>query len=334
MNDSIQNAFLGSLVADAVAMPVHWYYDTDALDRDFPRIDGYHEPKEVHPDSILWRSKYRPRNKDADILHDQARFWGQRNVHYHRSLPAGENTLNFLLAAQLYRSTIRNGAYDPQRWLEIYVESMRTPGWHGDTYVEEYHRAFFDNRARGKQLDKCGIDDLHIGGLTPIPALLAALDALGKKGIDETGDTILQHVNLTHRNIHIQRSTLALVHMLLDIAEGSSVREAIAEHGSRLASERRLEEWTLRDDREVVRYDLTPACYLPDSFTASLYIAWKYADDFSSGVIANAKVGGDNCHRGAVVGSLLAAGNGTPEKWLHELKSLDRLRCDTLSATF
>ena len=30
---SFQNAFLGSLVGDAVSMPVHWYYNTDALDR-------------------------------------------------------------------------------------------------------------------------------------------------------------------------------------------------------------------------------------------------------------------------------------------------------------
>ena len=30
---SLQNAFLGSLVADAVSMPVHWYYNRGALDR-------------------------------------------------------------------------------------------------------------------------------------------------------------------------------------------------------------------------------------------------------------------------------------------------------------
>ena len=34
---SLQNAFLGSLVADAVAMPVHWYYNRQSLDYgDFP----------------------------------------------------------------------------------------------------------------------------------------------------------------------------------------------------------------------------------------------------------------------------------------------------------
>ena len=34
----IERAMLGALVADAVAMPVHWYYDTNELDRDYPKL--------------------------------------------------------------------------------------------------------------------------------------------------------------------------------------------------------------------------------------------------------------------------------------------------------
>ena len=32
---SLQNAFLGSLVADAVAIPVHWYHNRESLDQDY-----------------------------------------------------------------------------------------------------------------------------------------------------------------------------------------------------------------------------------------------------------------------------------------------------------
>ena len=48
---------------------------------------------------------------------------------------------------------------------------------------------------------------------------------------------------------------------------------------------------------------------------ASLYLAWKYHDDFEAGILANAVVGGDNRHRGAVGGSLLGAANGMPARW-------------------
>jgi ADP-ribosylglycohydrolase len=46
---SFQNAFIGSLVADAVAMPVHWYYNRNALDSDYGDFDRFHESKESTP---------------------------------------------------------------------------------------------------------------------------------------------------------------------------------------------------------------------------------------------------------------------------------------------
>jgi ADP-ribosylglycohydrolase len=49
---------------------------------------------------------------------------------------------------------------------------------------------------------------------------------------------------------------------------------------------------------------------------ASLYLVWKYHRDFSAGIIANAMVGGDSCHRGAVVGSILGAACSVPERFL------------------
>tara|TARA_B110000495_G_C22898734_1_gene524385 strand:- start:653 stop:967 length:315 start_codon:yes stop_codon:yes gene_type:complete len=66
-------------------------------------------------------------------------------------------------------------------------------------------------------------------------------------------------------------------------------------------------DWARQPDRVIIGRKLSPACYIDQSFPASLYLAWKYHDDFPAAVIANAMVGGDNCHRGAVVGSLVAA---------------------------
>lgn len=43
---------------------------------------------------------------------------------------------------------------------------------------------------------------------------------------------------------------------------------------------------------------------------ATWCVGCRYGDDFASGVLANANVGGENCHRGAVVGALLGAAAG------------------------
>jgi ADP-ribosylglycohydrolase len=47
-----------------------------------------------------------------------------------------------------------------------------------------------------------------------------------------------------------------------------------------------------------------------------LFLAWKYADDLEAALVANTNLGGDNCHRGIVVGALVGAGGtGVPERW-------------------
>ena len=40
-----QQILLGALVADSIAMPVHWYYNQSAIERDFGLIDTYHPKK-------------------------------------------------------------------------------------------------------------------------------------------------------------------------------------------------------------------------------------------------------------------------------------------------
>ncbi|MEM9083788.1 MAG: ADP-ribosylglycohydrolase family protein, partial [Planctomycetota bacterium] len=57
-------------------------------------------PRNPHPDSILWRSRYEASNKRGDILREQGKYWGEagRGIHYHQFLQAGENTLNFRLS--------------------------------------------------------------------------------------------------------------------------------------------------------------------------------------------------------------------------------------------
>ena len=138
-----KGAILGMYVGDALAMPVHWYYDRQALARDYGRVTGYMAPKNPHPDSILWRSAYTPVNAKADILHDQARFWGRPGVHYHQFLKAGENTLNLKLCTLLLNHLKENDGYDADAYLADYIAFMTTPGSHRDTYAGGVSPSFF-----------------------------------------------------------------------------------------------------------------------------------------------------------------------------------------------
>ena len=282
MKEIYKNSMLGSLAADALAMPVHWYYDTQKLDRDYGRLTSYMAPKNPHSDSILWRSRYIPRNARGNILHDQVKYWGQREVHYHQFLAAGENTINYQLGKELYLTILEYGAYDSDKWLARYIECMLDGGWHKDTYLEEYHRAFFDNYAKGLAPIDSGIDDLHIGGLSHVPCLLSGLTERGVVDLDEQLLLVEKHVRLTHRNQHVSEAAAAMTHILYSLREGLDLRKALDSHAKPWASAGQFDIWTHFSDRTVIGRQLTMACYLPESFTASLYLCWKYAEDFSA----------------------------------------------------
>ena len=75
---------------------------------------------------------------------------------------------------------------------------------------------------------------------------------------------------------------------------------------------------------------LSAACYLPNAFKASLYLAWKYAHDFEAGVVANTNAGGENCHRGAVIGGLLGSVAGVehlPQRLVEGIDGRARSEC-------
>ncbi len=296
----------GPFIADALAMPVHWYYDREAMLSDYGIVRDYLLPRNPHPDSILWRSFYAPLNERGDILHDQARYWGVRGIHYHQFLHAGENTLNLQLGHRLLASLTHCGGYDLDDYLRRYLDFMLTPGSHRDTYVEEYHRYFFTCYARGWKAARCGGNDVHIGGLAHVGILCAHF----ADNADAAMQAVRAHVGFSHGAPEVIEAAVAMTRIVFAVLEGTALRDAIMQHGSTWISLRKVADWSREPDLVVIGTRLSPACYIRDAFAASLYLSWKYADDFESAVIANANAGGDNCHRGAVIGALVGAAVG------------------------
>lgn len=324
MTDRSLNCLLGAFLGDALAMPVHWYYDLGRLRQDYGRVTDLLAPQPVHADSILWRSSYAALNERGEILHDQAAYWGRRGVHYHQFLSAGENTINLQLALELRASLVALGRYDRDDYLRRYIAFLTTPGRHRDTYLEECHRNFFTAYARGRKPEDCGSEDIHIGGLAHVPVLAVWLADDEEAALA----AVREQVRVTHRGELVETAARDLTRILLAILAGGGVRESIEAHGGGWVGRRKLEQWTARGDGEVIGRILSPACYLQDAFPAALYLAWKYADDPEGALIANANLGGDNCHRGVVVGALVgASGAAWPERWLRGLKAREFLAC-------
>lgn len=312
----IKGALFGMFIGDALAMPVHWYYDREALVRDYGRVTNYLAPKNPHPDSILWRSSYTPPKQSADILHDQAQYWGRRGIHYHQFLKAGENTLNIKLAREWLIMVKRDKIYSPVSWLEHLVRFMTTPGTHRDTYIEEYLRHFFTAYGNGATLSGCGRkDENHIGGL----ALFLPVLIVFAQDRDHARKAALQHLALTHGGPAMAQGGQLIADILLDVLYRTSLTDAIL---SRNIYNHQLAPLLDFPDQVVLGRHFSPACYLQESIPATLYLALKYAEDPSEALIANTMCGGDNAGRGAVLGALLGAAHGMsawPEQWIQGL---------------
>jgi ADP-ribosylglycohydrolase len=308
-----RGTLLGLAIGDALAMPVHWYYDRTALRTDYGLVDHYLAPKNPHPDSILWRSRYTPLNDRGEILHDQAAHWGRQGIHYHQFLRAGENTLTLQLASLLQESLLDRGDYDFEDYTGRYLDFFTAPGRHRDTYIEECHRGFFLNYARGKRPARCAIEGKHIGGLPGIIPLAVSYATDPEKAVRHA----LHHLALTHAGPTIAEAATLLIDLLLPVLAGADLLEVIRDRHARQTSPYLgfpLDRWLDEPDEHIIGPRLSPACYLADSVPATIYLAAKYHDLPREGLIANTMLGGDNVHRGAVLGALLGAANGE-EAW-------------------
>ncbi|WAR27302.1 hypothetical protein MAR_013006 [Mya arenaria] len=330
-----EGAVWGMLIADALSMPVHWYYNPDDIRRGYGGT-GWHNKSQPVVGSV--------------ILHDKLKFWqsGDRSTHYHQGMRAGENTLNSVVALQMLKTLqrvdpkVEKDARDVRgSVLEDYVKFMTTPGSHNDTYAESFHRSFFkdwseqdvkytsaedllsftDKRYKEKNKGNQDSQLVVIGAMSPaLPWILRNARKPENQGVKETLEfvkcthpvpAIIPFVDMYTRLLHAVMNGRDLKQEIMGVLSHSELggpqkREMVLSLLDRAASHAKGSEGRLKADQQATQ-TLGSACYIEGAMSSMLYLAYQYADDFQAGVLANANCGGENCHRGAALGALLGA---------------------------
>ena len=327
-------ALQSMFIADALAMPVHWYYNPHDIGKVFAGgVTKFEAAPDYHPSSImaLHSTSRGGRGGQSNggrqreivgevILKGKRQYWGQPNQHYHRGLSAGENTLNAHCARVVMRSLrAAGGHYAKDRFLDDYISFMTAdPPLHPDTYAESYHRGFFANLESGKAKDRCGAvthDTPSIGGLVTIAPILFA-ERLRGTSLDEVQALCREHLFLTHPDqglAEVCASYVELLDGLLFRSEGQAAEPLLAraaENSMGLNLPALVEK--ARSDLDVVGGLFSPACYISGSWPSVLYLAYRYLADPGRALVANTNLGGDNVHRGAVLGTIVGLANGYP----------------------
>lgn len=320
------NALKALFIADSMAMPVHWYYRISDIYKDFPKgIFQFEDAPKNHPSSIMsMHSKQQGgrkylNNKDNKnivgdvILKGKEKYWGQSNIHYHHGMKAGENTLNAHCVRVLIQSIVNNeGNYNRENYLEQYISMMMSENpQHNDTYAESYHRGFFANYIKGNSLIDCGAvthDTASIGGLVSIGPLAIYLFLSGYDLI-YVKSQCANHLMTTHPDQFLSNicdNYVELIHQLLMREPNSDCFEPILKTlGKSIKININLKNYEGIDDASIVGGQFSTACYITDSWPSVLFLAGKYVNDPIKGILANTNLGGDNVHRGAVLGTIL-----------------------------
>jgi len=198
MQSKIKAALYGMYIGDALAMPVHWYYDTSRIKKDFGKagIQKYEAPVKHFPGSIMNLSNTGGGGRGSDkdsivgevILHGKKKFWLRGgSYHYHHGMSAGENTLDTLIARLMLKTILSmesgnrdiKSLYDDPKntnkskktkinkneftesFLDDYIKFMTTPDTHNDVYAATAHRMFFANYANKHDKFECADNDGH-----------------------------------------------------------------------------------------------------------------------------------------------------------------------------
>ncbi len=322
-NAALQSLFVG----DALAMPVHWYYNPMDIYRQFRGgIQNMEAAPAHHPSSIMSLHSTRQGGRSARaagrpgreivgdvILKGRRQYWGKANCHYHHGMQAGENTLNAHCTRVLMRCLAANhGHYDQDCFLSGYIELMTAePARHPDTYAESYHRGFFANLEAGKPADQCAAvthDTASIGGLVSIAPIVFA-ERLAGRSLEDVQALCHRHLYLTHPDDYLAkvcRDYVGLLDELLFREEGEEAAGLISAWSKRSISLQLSEIMPkIHNDNDVVGKLFSSACYITDSWPSVLYLAYKYCHALEAGLLSNTNLGGDNVHRGSVLGVIL-----------------------------
>jgi len=282
--------------------------------------------------------------------------------HYHHGLKAGENTLGANLVRVLLRSVIKNSAYDQDSFLDDFILYMTSTDTNSDPYLEIYIRDWFENYSKGVAPELCAPSQIqrwsigsHGGIIRPLVLSLTEQSSYQALGV------AISHQQLTHNSRNVSSALGLLVPLLSNLLESGNPMDTILEyikntplikiHGEDLSKiyfeskgpgnipkDKMWEIHThysdeyLSDiiddatDENMITTRFATACYPEHGVPLILYFLHKNRFDFTASLLDNANAGGDNVHRGMILGLLAgAATDEIPESLKTGLREYEKI---------
>jgi hypothetical protein len=317
-----RNGLTLQYVGDSLAMPIHWFYTPADIPAAFPPagVTKLEAAPPTYPHSYLGLAPNDNIRVIGDIIAKGRRhLWGIEKQHPHLGLQAGEITLNADLARLSTRLIAANGGvFEASKYKSALTAFLTAdPPQYRDLYIESHFVNMFQNEASGRPADKWTTYSDHIGCLAGVP-VVAIGSLLHGRDVPHVQQLVREHlatfVKAEPYLLTAADDLVEVIDALLFRDQGVSAATVLEPFAHRRIAEK-YPEWksllaTPGIDVDAVLVDgvFKKHCPTPDSWPIILYLATKYPNDPATGLLVNANRGGDNVHRGIVLGALLGLG--------------------------
>lgn len=293
MEERAKEMVLGVFVADALALGVHWIYDTGAIKKTFGRVDDFIKPA-------------------ADG--------------YHATKEKGEFTHYGDQAFVLLQSVAAKKAFDLQdfssRWRSLFK------GYGG--YVDQATRTTLSHYEAGKAAEEAGSPSDDLAGASRIaPAVYCYRHDLDKLVKASRSQTKMTHNN--EFIIDSAEYFARLVWLILGGTKPvEAMRKVARDHFAESPLSDWVSSGIESRDEESVQAiaDFGQSCHVHQAFPGVVHLISKCENDLEEALVQAVMAGGDSAARGMLVGMILGAHLGLgslPEKWLSQLKKREQI---------
>ncbi len=289
MHDNAKAMVLASFVADALALGVHWIYNTNVIDKKWGRVEAYIKPE---------RPTFHPSK-------DRGEF-----THY------GDQTLVLLKSVAVSSGFDKNNFAN--QWQNLF-ESY-------EGYIDGATKATIDNIKAGKEPTGAGSDSDDFAGAARIAPLVYSYRSDLTKLIDSArAQAAITHDN---QEVVDSADFLGSVTFSVLKGEKplNAIQQTLAKRFNREPFVKWVEDGikSAEKDTRQAMLDLGQMCEIQAAFPCVIHLIAKYENNLKEGLIENAMAGGDSAARGLTVGMVLGAHQGLgaiPPNWLSDLKA-------------
>lgn len=294
MSDKAKAMVLASFAGDALALGVHWIYDTRIIDQKWGRVERYLKPEEP---------TYHPTKDLGDFTH------------------YGDQTLVLL------ESVSECAGFDldhfAKRW-QAFFESY-------DGYFDQATTATMANVSTGKAPSSAGSPSLELGGASRIAPIVYCyrndLDRLIASARAQTAFT--HHTEPVMGGAEFFGRVAFKV--LGGESPSSAVKAAMSEGFQEEPFAQWIQRGlgSIEKESRKAILDFGQMCGIEAAFPSVIHLIAKYENSLQDALTENVMAGGDSAGRGLMVGMILGAHLGMeaiPEEWLSEMRAAEKIK--------